>query len=238
MKVDQKLKLEAKTEPVVVVDSDGKRRACNEELAELLKKDKEDIIGTTICENIAGNGVKDGIFLQKVINGKTVTETGTATQSNGSIIETTNVGEPIEVGGETLVMITVTDTEKIKPANPDSGNRSLNSNKFEDLSTDELQEIVQNIRIDSPKGKITLNEVMLDLAVGHNQIEQYKNGGLSLQKAVDQRLKEEEKDNPDSKGCAVLREVRDSAFGLYLRIQRGDKELHGNREGEYSGYFN
>jgi hypothetical protein len=108
---------------------------------------------------------------------------------------------------------------------------------FEDLSDSELQRISENIRLDTPDGEMSLQDAMLDLAIGHNKIEQYKKGALNLHKHLDERLEEEEKRNPDSDVAEVIREVRDSAFGLYLRIQRGDEELHGERDGEYSGYF-
>jgi len=108
---------------------------------------------------------------------------------------------------------------------------------FNNITDERLQEIVQNIRIDAPDGKMSLNAIMVDLAVGHNELEQYKHGALSLYKAVDERLQEEERRNPNSAEIDVLSEVKDAAFGLYLRIQRGDEELHGNRDGKYSGYF-
>lgn len=108
---------------------------------------------------------------------------------------------------------------------------------FEDVPDDRLEEIAQNIRISSDDGEIPLNALMLDLAVGHNELEQYKKGALSTVDAVDERLKEEQERNPDSLECQILKEVKHSAFGMYLRLQRGDKELHGERDGEYSGYF-
>ena len=109
---------------------------------------------------------------------------------------------------------------------------------FDNITDERLQDIVQNIRVDAPDGEMSLNAIMLDLAVGHNELEQYKQGALSLHKAVDERLQEEEQLNPNSVEVDVLNEVKEAAFGLYLRIQRGDEELHGNRDGKYSGYFN
>jgi len=108
---------------------------------------------------------------------------------------------------------------------------------FDDITDERLQEIVQSIRVDAPDGEMPLNAIMLDLAVGHNEIEQYKKGALSLTDAVDERLQEEEERNSDSEEAEVLKEVKKAAFGLYLRIQRGDEELHGHRDGDYSGYF-
>lgn len=125
--------------------------------------------------------------------------------------------------------------------NPSDGDRlevdETDATDFEDLTDSELQRISENVRLDTPDGEMSLQDAMLDLAIGHNKIEQYKKGALNLHKHLDERLKEEEDHNPDSDVAEVIREVRDSAFGLYLRIQRGDEELHGERDGEYSGYF-
>jgi hypothetical protein len=110
-------------------------------------------------------------------------------------------------------------------------------NEVEGISSEELQEIVENIRVDSPDGEMPLNAILLDIANGHNELEQYKKGALSICDALEDRIREEEERNPDSDELEVLKEVKESAFGLYLRIQRGDEELHGHRDGKYSGYF-
>lgn len=109
---------------------------------------------------------------------------------------------------------------------------------FDNLGDEELTEMVQNIRVESSGENMSLSAVMLDLIVAHNKLERYKKGSLALHKAVDERLQEEEKQNPDSERCEVLREVKDTAFGVYLRVQQGDRELHGELDGEYAEYLN
>ena len=78
---------------------------------------------------------------------------------------------------------------------------------------------------------------MLDLAVMHNEIEQAKQGAYHLYLALDDRLAEEEKRDGNEAACEIIREAKETAFGLFLRIERGDEELHGDRPGKYSGYF-
>jgi PAS domain S-box-containing protein len=237
MKVQQKLDLENESQPVVVINSDSEYVACNTASLEMMDQEKDKLIGSTLSDCLARDKVKSGIILERVLNGETVEMESYVSRKDGSVILCQAVGEKILLGDNPFALVTVTDYEEVKPGATSGNKNSLDSEIFDNISTERLQEIVQNVRVDSPKGKLTLNEIMLDLAVGHNELEQYKKGSLSLQNAVDQRLKEEETDNPDSEECAVLREVRDSAFGLYLRIQRGDEELHGNRDGDYSGYF-
>jgi hypothetical protein len=108
---------------------------------------------------------------------------------------------------------------------------------FENISDERVREISQAIRVQGPEGMLDLAEIMLDVTRGHNELEQYKRGALALYEALDERLAEEEKRNPDSDECQVIREVKRTAFGLYLRVQRGDMELHGDRDGRYSGYY-
>jgi hypothetical protein len=117
------------------------------------------------------------------------------------------------------------------------GDKQPSPSTFDDINPTELKRIVKNTRIDAPGGTMPLNAVLLDIAEGHNEVEQYKAGALGLQQALDERLIEEENANPGSNTAEVLAEAKKSAFGLYLRIQRGDEELHGKRDGEYSGYF-
>jgi len=113
----------------------------------------------------------------------------------------------------------------------------VDSEDFDEISPSEVAELTQNIRVDGPGGEMPLSAIMLDLTMGHSELEQYKKGALSTYEAVDERLQEEEERNPDSRECDVLEEVKKSALGLYLRIQRGDEELDGDRDGKYSGYF-
>lgn len=127
-------------------------------------------------------------------------------------------------------------TEDI-PTETEVTDADVGSEDFDDISPSEVAELANNIRVEGADGEMPLSAIMLDLTVGHSELEQYKRGALSMYQAVDERLEEEEKRNPDSRECDVLEEVKKSALGLYLRLQRGDEELSGDRDGKYSGYF-
>jgi hypothetical protein len=160
--------------------------------------------------------------------------TSELTLANGDKVSSTSELRPVTFSdGSGGLVIEVLETELVE----ESGEKRPDSSTFEDINPEELKRIVKNTRVDAPGGQMPLNAVLLDLAEGHNEVEQYKKGALGLQQALDERLIEEEKNNPDSKTCRVLEEAKKSAFGLYLRIERGDQELHGNREGQYEGYF-
>jgi len=106
-----------------------------------------------------------------------------------------------------------------------------------DLADEKVGKISKNVRVEAPSGQLSLSAIIVDLAKAHNEIEQYKVGAYSLYAALNDRLEEEMQENPNSDRVEVIRHTRDTAFGVYLRVTRGDEELHGNRDGEYSGYF-
>jgi hypothetical protein len=45
------------------------------------------------------------------------------------------------------------------------------------------------------------------------------------------------KGEDDEQLVEILEGMKESAFGVYLRLQRGDLELLGERDGKHSGYF-
>jgi len=126
---------------------------------------------------------------------------------------------------------------KIPELDQTDASKSVDEDDFDTLSSDRLKEVIKSVRIDAPNGEMPLNAVLLDLAESHNELEQYKKGALGLTQALDEALIEAKEHNPESDEVQVLQAAKESAFGLYLRLQRGDEELHGHREGEYSGYF-
>ena len=126
---------------------------------------------------------------------------------------------------------------KIPELDQTDASKSVDGDDFDTLSSDRLKEVIKSVRIDAPNGEMPLNAVLLDLAESHNELEQYKKGALGLTQSLDEALIEAKEHNPESDEVQVLQAAKESAFGLYLRLQRGDEELHGHREGEYSGYF-
>ena len=63
-----------------------------------------------------------------------------------------------------------------------------------------------------------------------------KTGALSISQSIDEGIIEHE-DAGNDEVVDVLKELKSTAFGIYLRIKRCDEELMGDREGKYSGYF-
>ncbi|UBF22426.1 hypothetical protein HCTV-15_gp59 [Haloarcula virus HCTV-15] len=108
---------------------------------------------------------------------------------------------------------------------------------LEELAEDEISEVLTSTEIDTPDGETaTLAEVAADLVVGHEEIESYKNGALAYSQYLDEAIVEHEvAENDDI--VQILQELKRTAFGIYLRIKRGDDELLGDRDGKYSGYY-
>ena len=108
---------------------------------------------------------------------------------------------------------------------------------LDSLSTENLTELIHGVSLEGPDGEpMTLADVIDDLAQSHEELDQYKRGALTMCSIIDERLQEAEAADADAL-AAVLRETKRTAFGVYLRVQRGDEELIGDRDGEYSGYF-
>lgn len=123
-------------------------------------------------------------------------------------------------------------------AKVESEESTVSSPTFDDIADADLQHIVENVRIDGEHGEPPLNAIMMDIITAHNELEEYKRGCLSLYQALDERLEVEEMRENNEELITVLEEVKHSTFGVYLRLQRGDEELMGDRDGKYSNYFN
>lgn len=107
---------------------------------------------------------------------------------------------------------------------------------FADLSTEALTDLIHDVTLDAPDGEMTLAEAIEDLAESHEELDAYKRGALTMCSVLDERLQQAEAEG-DEALAALLRETKRTSFGLYLRVQRGDEELLGDRDGEYNGYF-
>jgi PAS domain S-box-containing protein len=176
-----------------------------------------------------------GKRIARIQNGETVTVDSSVETKDGTVYGVTARLEP--VADSTDIHITQMNPEVVEQTSgaPKSG---LDASVFDDVTDKELEEVVDNVRVEGPEQDIPLAAIMLDVTEGHTDLEQYKLGAYSLYEAVDERLAEENEQNPDSTTAKVLEEVKDATYGLYLRVQRGDAELEGQRGGEYSGYFN
>jgi hypothetical protein len=108
------------------------------------------------------------------------------------------------------------------------------------LSATEINEILDGTVVgmhdDESLMEVPLTDLMEDLSVGHEELDKYKEGGLRASSAIDERIIEAEQRNDDDL-VLILEAIKKKAFGLYLRLQRGDEELTGERDGEFSGFF-
>lgn len=223
-------------EPATIVSENLRYSSVNEELLELHQREREELVGTKLDEHIVDCGLVTGKKIDECLKGDCCGGCETTCQisrNDGTILKLTGKLIQIETDSTQKVLIRLVDSEPVKT----SGKKQPDSSTFDHIVPEELKRIVKNTRISIGQEEMSLNAALLDIAAGHNDLEQYKHGSLGLHKALDERLKEEEKHNPDSKTGDVLREAKKSAFGLYLRVQRGDEELHGKRDGTYSGYF-
>lgn len=225
-------------EPICVLNSDCNHVGANKKVTDLYQMERSELLGTNSKELAVEVTMKAGQNFQKVLNGETMTVNYKLYRGDGKVIELITQLEPLELYGDKYVQATHKDWELIENTENIPGVESPPSDDFDDLDPEELQEMAHNIRVSSPEGEINLDALMLDIARSHNELEQSKQGALEMVHAIDNRLKEERERNPESEEVKILEEIRHSAFGLYLRVQRGDEELHGKRDGEYSGYFN
>lgn len=78
-----------------------------------------------------------------------------------------------------------------------------------------------------------LSAIVGDIQAAHAALDEYKSGSLALA----QKLSEKADETDDETLEEVLTDMSDGAFGVYLRLHRGDLELLGGREGKYSGHL-
>jgi len=108
-----------------------------------------------------------------------------------------------------------------------------------DLDPETAEQLVEDIQVEMPGDgdTVPLSAVMVDILIAHQDLDDYKEAGLSMTQALKERRLEAETAGDDTI-AALLREFEESAFGIYLRVQYGDLEVvDGERDGEYSNYF-
>lgn len=106
-----------------------------------------------------------------------------------------------------------------------------------DEEYEEAKTLLEETTIDSVGGEsATLGELLRDIKTAHKELDGYKSGSLLLSQDLDER-KEQAVADGDIVLAQLLQDMKHSAFAVHLRLQRGDLELMGKRDGEYSGYF-
>jgi PAS domain S-box-containing protein len=231
--------VDTENKPCSVINENGTIVWANRVAEEELRTTTENLLGAKVGQFVPEMKIDDGKKLARVLSGETLKFEREMLREDGSTFFAEIRAEPIETDGNVHCLSSYEKTAEWKPPRESSSKMEHpDPTDIDDIPEEEIQEIAQNIRIDAPSGDMPLNMIILDLLTGHNELEQYKNGSLALYKSIDQRLQEEKQKNSDEKVIKVLKAVKRSAFGLHLRLKRGDEELYGNRDGEYSGYFN
>lgn len=111
-------------------------------------------------------------------------------------------------------------------------------NKLEEFDVDEnsgqVNALMREETVSVDGIETSLGDVVSDIKKAHSDLDEYKAGSLSLAQTLSEAA-----DEADGKLLqSILLDMSDNAFLVYLRLQRGDQELLGERDGKYSGYLN
>ena len=106
------------------------------------------------------------------------------------------------------------------------------------ISEHKAAPLIEDVTVDVAGDETQLASLIKDVEVAHQELDEYKNGALVASDAVDEKIAQATiNENDELK--EILIDVKNAAFGVYLRVQYGDEELLGNRnpDAEYHGYF-
>lgn len=111
----------------------------------------------------------------------------------------------------------------------------MNEENIVDVDADSgrIKKLIESEKVSVGRENTPLNEVISDIQTAHKELDEYKSGSLVLS----QELSEAAKKTDDEILKAVLSDMSDGAYAVYLRMHRGDLELTGGRDGKYSGFF-
>ena len=103
-------------------------------------------------------------------------------------------------------------------------------------TTEELKRLMNETTVEIGGENERLSDLVGDIKTAHQELDAYKSGALKLSNALDERILMAKGDE-DEQLVEILEGLKESSFGVYLRLQRGDLELLGERDGKHSGYF-
>lgn len=103
-----------------------------------------------------------------------------------------------------------------------------------DEHQDRVTEILESESVTIDGTDVNVGKMMGDIKTAHRELDEYKAGCLSTA----QTLSEAADAATDDVRATVLTDMSEAAMAVYLRVQRGDLEVTGERDGEYSGYMN
>lgn len=98
--------------------------------------------------------------------------------------------------------------------------------------------LIEGVTLEVAGDDVPLAALMKDVEVAHKELDEYKNGAIVASEAIDEKIAQATiNENEELKNLLI--DVKDAAFGVYLRVQYGDMELLGNRnpDAEHHGYF-
>lgn len=111
----------------------------------------------------------------------------------------------------------------------------MQSENIVDVEADQetVNELLQSETITVGENETSLGDVMSDIQTAHKELDEYKAGSMSLAKSLSEASDEAD----DEVLKAILADMSNGSFAVYLRLHRGDMELMGDREGEHSGFL-
>jgi len=102
-----------------------------------------------------------------------------------------------------------------------------------DADAEQVSELMQSETVELDGIESPLSDIVADIQTAHKELDEYKAGSLNLAQELSEAA--DEADNEVLQ--AMLGDMSDAAFGVYLRLHRGDMELLGEREGKYSDFL-
>ena len=101
---------------------------------------------------------------------------------------------------------------------------------------DDMEELLNETTVEMQGEEQQLGDLYKEIQEAHRDLDDFKSGALALSKTLDERRMQAKNDG-DETLVMLLDDMKDLSFSVYLRLQRGDLELFGERDGKYSGYF-
>lgn len=224
MSTTQPSQQETTEKPRTIVNSKGEFVSVNETACDLYGYDKDTLLSMSVIETLAYPKPEHGRQFEQMLYGDLSEVETNLICAEGSIISVECQVSTTKVDGERCIRSEIEVLETIRPATekPFSSINTEFCDPLAEIASDNILEKIQNLRVDDGETSIPLDKVIQDLVVGHNEVHDYKHGAYNLSLAIDDRLKEEEKRNPDSVECRILREAKALARSLHQRIQQGD----------------
>lgn len=113
-----------------------------------------------------------------------------------------------------------------------------NTPKTSTVTQEEVSAVIDGVTVNIAGDETPLGSLMKDIEQAHKDLDDYKNGAMLASQALDEKIAEAALNDNDQLQ-QILKDVKDTTFGVYLRVQYGDEELLGERnpDAEYHGYF-